>query len=35
MTVRFTRRDGVIRLIGAGYWWRGKTIYERENQVHR
>lgn len=35
MTVRFTWRGGVIRLIGAGYWRKGKTIYERENQVHR
>lgn len=35
LTVRFTYRSGVIRIIGAGYWRRGKTIYERENQVHR
>jgi hypothetical protein len=25
----------VIRIIGAGYWRKGKQIYERENQVHR
>ena len=34
-TVRFTYRPGVIRIIGAGYWRKGKRIYERENQVHR
>jgi len=33
LTVRFTYRDGVIRLIGAEYWRRGKKIYERQNQV--
>ena len=35
MTVRFTHREGVIRIIGAGYWRKGRSIYERENQVHR
>jgi uncharacterized DUF497 family protein len=34
MTVRFTYRDGVIRIIGAGYWRKGKSIYERESKVH-
>ncbi len=34
-TVRFTYRDKVIRIFGAGYWRRGKRIYERENQIHR
>ena len=34
-TVRFTYRDGVIRIFGAGCWRRGKRIHERENQVHR
>ena len=33
LTVRFTYRDGVIRLIGAGYWRQGRKIYERQNQV--
>lgn len=28
LTVRFTYRDGVIRIIGAGFWRRGKKIYE-------
>ena len=31
LTVRFTHRGGVIRIIGAGYWRKGKAIYEREN----
>ena len=34
LTVRFTYRSGVIRIFGAGYWRKGKAIYERENQVH-
>jgi hypothetical protein len=28
MTVRFTWRNNIIRLIGAGYWRRGKKIYD-------
>ena len=31
LTVRFTYRAGVIRILGAGYWRKGKAIYEREN----
>lgn len=31
LTVRFTYRGGVIRIIGAGYWRKGKAIYECEN----
>ena len=34
MTVRFTMRTRRIRIIGAGYWRKGKAIYEKENQVH-
>jgi uncharacterized DUF497 family protein len=34
MTVRFTYRADVIRILGAGYWRKGKRIYERENQIH-
>ena len=34
LTVRFTYRLGLIRIIGAGYWRKGKQIYERENQIH-
>jgi uncharacterized protein len=35
LTVRFVYRAAVIRIIGAGYWRKGKAIYERENQIHR
>ena len=31
MTVRFTNRGGIIRLIGAGYWRKGQRIYEKTN----
>ena len=34
LTVRFTYRDDVIRLIGAGYWRKGKKIYEKA-QIHK
>lgn len=34
LTVRFTYRGGVIRIIGAGFWRKGKVIYDRENQIH-
>ena len=37
LTVRFTYRDQAIRIFGAGYWRKGKKIYEQENpdSVHR
>ena len=31
LTVRFTYRSGVIRIFGAGYWRKGKAIYEHKN----
>jgi len=31
LTVRFTYRHDVIRIIGAGYWRKGKAIYEQQN----
>ena len=34
MTVRFTYRNNKIRIIGAGYWRKGKKIYESENKIH-
>ncbi|VTR70061.1 conserved hypothetical protein [Desulfosarcina cetonica] len=34
MTVRFTYRYKKIRIFGAGYWRKGKQIYERENKIH-
>jgi hypothetical protein len=30
-----TYRGGVIRIFGAGYWRKGKAIYECENQIHQ
>lgn len=35
MTVRLTYRGQIIRIIGAGYWRKGKEIYEEVNQLHR
>ncbi|MCX7321667.1 MAG: BrnT family toxin [Hyphomicrobiales bacterium] len=32
MTVRFTYRAGKIRIFGAGYWRKGKAIYEKANR---
>ncbi len=34
LTVRFTWRHGVIRIIGAGYWRRGKKIYEAQRKIY-
>ena len=31
ITVRFTYRKKVIRIFGAGYWRKGKKIYEDKN----
>ena len=31
MAVRFAYRAGVILIFGAGYWRKGKKIYEHEN----
>lgn len=33
LTVRFTYRESVIRIFGAGYWRKGKRIYEQENSL--
>ena len=35
LTVRCTYRESVIRIIGAGYWRKGRKIYEAQNQIHR
>ena len=34
MTVRFTFRGNVIRIFGAGFWRKGKRIYEEENKIY-
>ncbi len=33
LTIRFTYRSGCIRIIGAGYWRKGKKIYEQANSI--
>jgi uncharacterized protein len=33
LTVRFTWRNGVIRIFGAGFWREGKKRYEKENRL--
>lgn len=33
VTVRFTYRNKKVRIIGAGYWRKGKKIYEQENKI--
>lgn len=34
LTVRFTLRGYRVRIIGAGYWRKGRAEYEKENQIH-
>jgi uncharacterized protein len=34
LTVRFTYRNNIIRIIGAGFWRKGKKLYEEKNQIH-
>ncbi len=34
LTVRFTYRRDAIRIIGAGYWRKGKQLYEKQNPIH-
>ena len=31
MTVRFTYRGNTIRIFGAGYWRKGRKVYEEQN----
>jgi len=35
LTVRFTYRGDKIRIYGAGYWRKGRQVYEEENTIHR
>ena len=35
LTVRFAYRGQVIRIFGAGYWRKGRQIYEQENKIHK
>lgn len=34
LTVRFTYRNSQIRIFGAGYWRKGKQIYDKENKLY-
>ncbi len=34
MTVRFTYMGNVIRIYGAGYWRKGRKIYEEQNKIY-
>ena len=34
LTVRFTYRRNVIRIYGAGYWRKGRKIYEDQNKIY-
>lgn len=34
LTVRFTYRKNKIRIFGAGYWRKGKRVYEKENKIY-
>lgn len=34
LTVCFTYRENVIRIIGAGHWRKGKVTYEEQNKVY-
>ena len=33
LTVRFIYRKNKIRIFGAGYWRKGKKIYEEKNKI--
>jgi len=33
ITVRFVCRGHKIRIFGAGYWRKGKKLYEKSNQI--
>ena len=33
LTVRFTYRGNLIRIYGAGYWRKGKKIYEEQKKI--
>ena len=34
LTVRFTYRSGVVRIFGAGYWRKGRRVYEAIQGIH-
>ncbi len=34
VTIRFTLRAEGVRILGAGYWRKGRRTYEEENKIH-
>jgi uncharacterized DUF497 family protein len=34
LTVRFTYGGNIIRIYGAGYWRKGRKIYEDQNKIY-
>ncbi|MCU7904824.1 MAG: BrnT family toxin [Candidatus Thiodiazotropha sp. (ex Epidulcina cf. delphinae)] len=34
LTIRFTYQLNRIRIFGAGYWRKGKKVYEQANSIH-
>jgi len=34
LTVRYTKRNGNIRILGAGYWREGWKFYEQSNDLY-
>lgn len=35
LTVRFTYRKDNVRIIGAGFWRKGRKMHETENKIHK
>jgi len=35
LTVRYTRDENTVRIIGAGYWGDGRDVYEQANAFRR
>ena len=35
LTVRFVIRSDRVRIIGAGYWRKGKLFYDQANRIQR
>ncbi|MBE9091592.1 BrnT family toxin [Microcystis aeruginosa LEGE 11464] len=34
ITVSFTYREGKVRIFGAGYWRKGRKLYEQQNNLY-
>ncbi len=35
LMVRFTLRNDTVRIYGAGYWRKGRKLYEKKNSIYR